>query len=185
MKPNNLRATSLSASPSMAIEDTDFVPRSARVSCEVQLADTRDARRPSLLRCQMAAVLAGSADDRCGSQRESRSDSRGGPSSPKFECLGGGATNIEERDGCATFSAETSTHSMECAPREATGATIVTTVHPHVPAPLATPSVNRRVWFAREQRRELGLTGGEDRPGPYAPTVVAGTSNEQQLEPIR
>lgn len=73
----------------------------------------------------------------------------------------------------------------KCLPCEATGSTMVTTVHPHVPAPLATPSVNRRVWFAREQRRELGLTGDQVLPGRYAPAVVAATSNEQQLEPIR
>jgi malate dehydrogenase (oxaloacetate-decarboxylating) len=35
----------------------------------------------------------------------------------------------------------------------------VTTAFPHVPAALATPSVNRGVGFTREQRRELGLTG--------------------------
>jgi malate dehydrogenase (oxaloacetate-decarboxylating) len=35
----------------------------------------------------------------------------------------------------------------------------VTTAFPHVPAALATPSVNRGVGFTREQRRNLGLTG--------------------------
>jgi malate dehydrogenase (oxaloacetate-decarboxylating) len=35
----------------------------------------------------------------------------------------------------------------------------VTTVYPHVPAALTTPSVNRGVGFSREQRRNLGLTG--------------------------
>ena len=42
---------------------------------------------------------------------------------------------------------------------EAREATIVTTAFPHVPAALATPSVNRGVGFTREQRRKLGLTG--------------------------
>ena len=35
----------------------------------------------------------------------------------------------------------------------------MTTAFPHVPAALATPSVNRGVGFTREQRRNLGLTG--------------------------
>jgi hypothetical protein len=98
-------------------------------------------------------------------KRESRSDSRGWPSSPRSSARAAAQRIFKERDGCATFSAETSTHSMECAPREATEATIVTTGYPHV--------------------RKLGLTGAEDLPGPNAPAVVAATSNEQKLEPIR
>jgi malic enzyme len=35
----------------------------------------------------------------------------------------------------------------------------LTTAYPHVPAALATPSLNRGVGFSREQRREPGLTG--------------------------
>jgi len=140
---------------------------------------------PGLLRCQMAAVLAGGADDRCGSQRESRSDSRGWPSCRTLSAWAAAQRIFKERDGCATFSAKTSTHSMECPSCAATEATIVTTVYPHVPARLATPSVNRRVWFAREQGRELGLTGDQVLPGRYAPAVVAATSNGQRLEPIR
>jgi malate dehydrogenase (oxaloacetate-decarboxylating) len=48
---------------------------------------------------------------------------------------------------------------MECPTYEAREAAIVTTAFPHVPAALATPSVNRGVGFSREQRRKLGLTG--------------------------
>jgi malate dehydrogenase (oxaloacetate-decarboxylating) len=48
---------------------------------------------------------------------------------------------------------------MECPDYEAREVAIVTAVYPHVPAALATPSVNRGVGFTREQRRKLGLTG--------------------------